>query len=528
MIPAAIWMACTGPSTPPPPPDDRAETTTAETGSTPSTPPVDDLPVGIDPLDDLSGLAGLACASGMSCAPEEAGWLGDTCCAFGDAMEDRYHDPTFPEGVDIEASGRVVVGCSGFGAFVGDALPDGTIVSEKADMKRCQRAAIGRRAADGSRLVVLANHGDTFSNPELVVVRRSRTNTLENVERLAEKGVLYEGLALFDGTLWVAAHAGGVRVYAMAEDGTLTWLRTLGGFDNAAKLAVEGTLAYVSDNQTVRILDASDPAKPSIVGSVAVGGLVRDVVADATHVFVALGVGGVEVLRREGAGLVPQTHLDGDGSVQAVDLTSEHVALASWDHLALLERDGLERIGGIKLKAQFEETYAVAFGDDFLFALEWYGAHTVQINQGFVAPELAADAELVAFDGRYEGSTTLGLHNRGPLNALVGSVVASQPHFGGAAKVQRLLPGERGLVRVTYAGPPVPKDPLDTHLSVFSNDPSPTESPLDVVLVANHNKLLLDVGDTLTEDFAFLDPTGAGDLDNLRGQVTVLAYFALF
>ena len=34
--------------------------------------------------------------------------------------------------------------------------------------------------------------------------------------------------------------------------------------------------------------------------------------------------------------------------------------------------------------------------------------------------------------------------------------------------------------------------------------------------------------DQLTRAFGFLDPSGAGDIDNLRGKVTVLAYFALF
>ena len=39
---------------------------------------------------------------------------------------------------------------------------------------------------------------------------------------------------------------------------------------------------------------------------------------------------------------------------------------------------------------------------------------------------------------------------------------------------------------------------------------------------------LVDVGDKLTDAWAFLDPSGAGQLSGLEGKVIVLAYFALF
>ena len=61
-----------------------------------------------------------------------------------------------------------------------------------------------------------------------------------------------------------------------------------------------------------------------------------------------------------------------------------------------------------------------------------------------------------------------------------------------------------------------PPDRWRIRLSTLSEDPETLPGSAFVV-----------AGDHL-HAFAFLDPTGAGQLDNLRGHVLVLSYFALF
>ena len=528
---ASVLVGCasapdtTGPST--------ADTTTADTGTESPGTGVPLRPEGVDPLDDLAGLAGLSCAQQRQCAPGGSPLLGSTCCTFGDPLVSVWQDDQVIEGTDIELRGGVVALCQGVGAYFGTLSDDGSIVdaSQPADIPRCQRAAIGERREDGSRDIYLAHHGgDTIlETPTLFHVRRASNGDVEVRGRLTEPGVMYEGLALVRDHLWVAAHGGGLRSYAIGSDGAPTLVRTVGGFDNALKIAVNGAQAYVTDTRSVHLFDATSPGLPVRVGTVPLAALPRDIVADDEHVMVALGSAGLQVLRPEGGTWIAEPPLEVDGSVQAVAMGADHVALAAWDHVALLERDGLDRLGGIKLEDSFEQTWALALDVDTIVGVEFWGIETIRIRPGHVAPELAADAELLAFDEAERGERAFFLHNRGPLGAMLGEgTVGGEVEATGAFTVTfdapRLAPGARTLARVAFV-PPVA--PGDVDLSVWSNDPSPRESPLRVPM-STFSLAGLDVGDTLTEDFAFLDPTGAGSLDNLRGHVTVLAYFALF
>ena len=75
-----------------------------------------------------------------------------------------------------------------------------------------------------------------------------------------------------------------------------------------------------------------------------------------------------------------------------------------------------------------------------------------------------------------------------------------------------------------------PRDPsfqLRESLTIHTNDPDAHQSPLELFLVSEVSDLI-DEGDLLDQNFAFLDPTGQNQLENLRGKVLVLAYFALF
>jgi len=528
----SLLLGCTSaeptpPERSPPPPPDTASTTSLPTTDTAATTSIPPRPTGIDPADDLAGLEGLACASMSQCAPADEPWLGETCCAYGDPLVPLSREFAFVEAVDIEARDDLVAVCTGFGGFVARVQPDGRLEPQHTPgIPRCQRAAIGPEE-DGARLVYFAHHGDTVEpTPTLWIVRVEEEGPGDIVDELREVGVLFEGLAVFDDHLWIATHADGVRVYELDELGRPIWIRSVRPFDNAQKIAVRGDFAYVTDQRRIQVLDASDPSAPVALGGVVTSGAPRDVAVDATHVFVALGADGVEVFRRDGSALIRERRLDLDGSAQAVEVHGDYVAIANWDHLALLERDGLDRVGGIRLKQQFEQTWGVAMTDDFVFAAEWFATHTLAIRPGFVAPELASETELLTFTAGQPDSRTVWFTNRGPLNALLGEVQSDHPAFEASLTETRVRPGDRAAVIVSYD--PGGGDPPDRpRLALWSNDPSDTESPLPLALFAADTELL-DVGDRLTEDFAFLDPTGQGELANLEGKVTLLEYFALF
>jgi len=88
------------------------------------------------------------------------------------------------------------------------------------------------------------------------------------------------------------------------------------------------------------------------------------------------------------------------------------------------------------------------------------------------------------------------------------------------------VPPKQGRAFEVAFTPPAPESGQGS-LILHSDDPDSTQSPMSVLLVARDSPGL-DVGDTLTEEFAFLDPAGSPDLSGLEGHVVVLAYFALF
>ncbi|MBW2736998.1 MAG: hypothetical protein JRH20_31835 [Deltaproteobacteria bacterium] len=65
-------------------------------------------------------------------------------------------------------------------------------------------------------------------------------------------------------------------------------------------------------------------------------------------------------------------------------------------------------------------------------------------------------------------------------------------------------------------------------LRLSSDDADATRRELAFTVLVEDSSSRIGEGDTLTDAFGFLDPTGAGQVSALRGKVTVLAYFALF
>ncbi|MBX2801794.1 MAG: hypothetical protein KTR31_29210 [Myxococcales bacterium] len=481
----------------------------------------------VDPLDDFSGLEGLSCARMESCAPRPSVWLGETCCAWGPPITVEHTYDDFDEGVHVDADGDVVAMCTGQGGLAGAVDEMGALDPFPATVPRCQETLVGPEQPDGTRVVYYAHHGDSLDpRPRLWAMQRAPEGKLTPLDDLGESNMLYEGMALAeDGTLWVGVHNNGLRSYALQGDGTFRFYGALGGFDNASKVAIHGDVAFVLDLDRVVAVDVSDREEPVWLSDVPTEGQPRDVVADDEHVLVALGVGGVQVFERGEAGaLSPLRVIDVGGSAQTLDMDERVVGVAAWDHLALFERRGFARIGGLRLLGSFEQSWGIALGSDYAFGMEWNGLTTLALHPGQVLPEVSVDKELLAFTPDGPGQAVLRLRNRGPLNALIHELVSNDEALSLSSDRTRVLPGGAATVQVSFA-PPLDDEQLSPAVGIVTNDPDRREDPL-IVPVSVRDTEGIDVGDRLPDDFAFLDP--GGDLENLEGQVMMLAYFALF
>lgn len=479
----------------------------------------------VDPEDDLAGLEALPCSAGAQCA-DGGEFLGDTCCAFGDATQ-TVGFTDFIELVDVETDGEIVVGCTGFGARSGrlSELPD--LALRSVGIPRCQRIGLGPELADGTKIAWFAHHGDGWvTTPHLWTAQLLPDGTWIELDDIADPSLLFEGIAHHPaGWLYVATHASGVQIYSTDPRGVPTWSSVLDGFDNAVKIDIEGDTAYVIDEDRVHVLDLADPSAPVRVAEVPTAGKPRDVEAFEGRVYVALGGDGLDAFDIVPGGLELVAHVDGDGSAQAVAAGEDIVTVSQWTHVDVLDRDTLQRLATERVTPRFEEDLGIAQFGRTVFVAEWYGLHTFVHRPGYVAPDIWVTEELFAFSSDVFEQRPFTLRNRGPLNLLLGGIETTDSAFSVDVPSLRLAPGEQIQVELSYS--PI-SGGAQGSLLIHSNDPDETQNPLSFPLVATSQDSRIDVGEPLNESFGFLDPTGADDLSNLDGTIQVLAYFALF
>lgn len=480
--------------------------------------------VELPPAGECAGVACLPCAKGNKCA-DGAAHIDGTCCAEGDALVHLAEGPG-SEVVDLESNGTYALMCGGFGAAVSN-VSDPTQPSYLgAVSERCQRAAFGGAPAGGGRNFYVAHHGDSWvPSPFLATYRVDGLDTLQ-VDHQTEPGVLYEGLAWQDGYLYVAAHGDGLRVYQTSEDGTPSFLTALGGFGNAWKIATVGNTAYVADNTLgLVVVDITTPASPSIVDTLKTSGQPRDVDHDDTYVYVALGGGGVDVF--DAATNTPVVNIETLGSAQAVAADNGALAVAGWNHVATYDTDTWLLTGTEKLLSypEFEQDLGVAMAGDIVYVGEWEGLHLLRHRQGYVAPDLWIDEQMYQFPPQQPAARAVVMRNVGRRTLEISDVSVSDPAFTVSDTSLSIAAGAANYIEVGYQ-PPAPTASKNL-LQLVTNDPDPQHANYSAGLLTA-STTALDVGDTISDAFGFLDPSGANQLSGLEGHVVVIAYFALF
>jgi len=399
-------------------------------------------------------------------------------------------------------------------------------------LDRCQRVGIGPVLADGTRVVYFAHHGDTWvPTPLLATYHVTPATELVQQDIIQETDTLFEGMTWRDNILYVAVHGGGLRIYPTPGSGVPTVYETLGGFENAWKIALLGDHGYVADGEGgLKVIDVSEPAAPTMVGAIPTPALARDVDADGQRVFVAFGGGGIgiyDVSAPAAPSLI--TLLDGMGSVQAVSADDGLLAVAAWSHLALYDTATLQLLGTeqIKLFPQLNQVFGVALHNGIAHVAEWEGMHFVQYAPGQVGPDLWITDELINFGKSKTKTQGVLVRNRGLLPLSVSSITALPANAYAVDPTSlEVEPGGVALLEVSA----VPDGPVvDGNLSLSTNDPDSGQSPFEMHLINGGGDFnTLAVGDSITDAFGFLDPSGAGQVSALSGHVVVLAYFALF
>ncbi|MBW2736997.1 MAG: hypothetical protein JRH20_31830, partial [Deltaproteobacteria bacterium] len=143
----------------------------------------------------------------------------------------------------------------------------------------------------------------------------------------------------------------------------------------------------------------------------------RDVTAQGTRVYVAMGGAGVDVFDVSDP-RAPQrvATIAGRGSAQAVDVQGDLLAIANWNHVALHQSQSLARLAIERTRVAFEQNLGVALHGSTAFVGEWEGLHVLGYQPGYVGPTLWIDEELFALDPQTPSRAVL-VHNEGVLAA---------------------------------------------------------------------------------------------------------------
>lgn len=467
----------------------------------------------------------LPCGNGLKCAAQGP-FFGDTCCAEGDSI--RYlTGASGSEVVDNEAGAGLAIGCGGFGATFNDVTDpeQPQIIGQWAS--RCQHIEIGPEAADGATIVWLAHHGDTWvPGPALWTVHVDLDEgSVTEVDYLEDPNTLFEGVRHRDGVLYVAAHGGGLRMYTLDGAGVPSFSSALGGFENASRIEIFGRRAYVADGTGgVHILDLDAPLSPERASVFQPVGVVRDIALHGDLLYAAKGGDGVDVFDVAGTEAQLVDHVDTFGTAQSVDVDNDVLAVAAWSHLALYDRESLVLVGTEHTRATsgFEQDTSVSIAEGTIWVGEWEGLHGVRYQPGYIAPDLWIEEELVSFPAGEQDDVAIAVRNRGYLDLDISNIDAGMGPFTVDPSWMRVDARSANAFEILYSPDGTSATPL---MQLTSNDAD--DDPFSVPLVAEFSDRI-DVGDEIGEEFGFLDPSGQNNVENLRGHVVVLAYFALF
>jgi peroxiredoxin len=392
--------------------------------------------------------------------------------------------------------------------------------------------------------IVYTTHRGNIRNPAFLTAW-DITNRAAPVQLpvLQEPGVSYEGVDVANGNIFVGLHEKGLGVYRRGAGNSISRIGAAQGFSNAWGIAARGDTVFVADGVGgLATVDASDPARPRILGRVETGGQARGVVVEGNIAYVASGSAGLVVVdvsnlskpRIVGNAAMPGTAL-------RVDYSQGRVFVAAWNDARVYDvtqpREprfiGAARVTRPLDRAEEDRPEATsrilgiaAKGND-VFVGNWHVLYSFRLHSDRRAPSLRLPetASLLDFGPVEMGKSktvSLSVMNQGTAPLKLSNVYMSTGAFR-VTVPERVIPQSGSTdLQLTYS--PSKSGGETGYLIIESDDP---ETPLRKAYVAG-NRPGLGMGSALPETKGVLLDGSAWSSSEARGKVLLLTYFATF
>ena len=392
--------------------------------------------------------------------------------------------------------------------------------------------------------IVYTTHRGNIRNPAFLtawdITDRQKPVQLPVVQ---EPGVSYEGVDVANGHVYVALHEKGLGVYERDGARAISRVATLTGFTNAWGVRAVGNRVFVADGVGgLAIVDASDPARPEILGRVATGGQARGVAVDGNTAYVAAGSAGlvvVDVSDPARPSVIGSTEVP--GTALRLDYSSGRVFVAAWNDARVYDVStpaAPRFIGAVRLTrdlnvpeddrpAATSRILGVAARDRDVFIGNWHQLYSYRLYPERRAPNLRLPeaAGLIDFGPVAAGTSrtmALPITNQGTAPLTVFNANVAGDAFGVTPKQATIAPGDTLRLELTYQ--PGGTARQDGYLQILSDDPS---APLRTAFLVG-NMPGLGVNMPLPETTGVLLDGNSWSSSQAAGQVLLLNFFATF
>ena len=392
--------------------------------------------------------------------------------------------------------------------------------------------------------IVYTTHRGNIRNPAFLtawdITNRQTPTQLPVVQ---EPGVSYEGVDVANGNIYVGLHEKGLGVYRRDASNKIARIGIASGFSNAWGVSARGNSVSVADGVGgLVVVNATDPAKPRIVGRVETGGQSRGVVVNGDIAYVASGSAGLVVVnvsdlskpRIVGKAAMPGTAL-------RVDYSEGRVFVAAWNDARVYDvtRPQAPRfIGAARVTRDLGDAdegrpevtsriLGVAARGNDVFVGNWHVLHSFRLYPDRLAPNmrLPETSSLLDFGPVEIGKSKtiwFPVTNQGTAPLSVLSVSTSSDAFRVTARDKVIPPGDSTELSLTYT--PTKSGREDSYLQIETNDPV---APARKALVVG-NRPGLGVGSMLPETTGMLLDGTSWSSAQANGKVLLLTYFATF
>jgi len=333
---------------------------------------------------------------------------------------------------------------------------------------------------------------------------------------LAQDGYVPGGVALTADHVLIGTTGDGLEV---RDRQGLELIGSVAGLTNVVDVANDGqTVVAVDRDAGLAVIDMSEPAAPTVLGSVALPGSPQGVALQDGIAYVAASgsLAVVDVRTPESPALLADVLTDGVAT--RVDVDGDFVALANWFDTRVYDvaDPGTPRLVAVE-EAQ-DSAMAVAIEGDVVYVGDWDWLRTYRIDASVGAPDVSGPAGVSVSGGAGSLDGSFRLDNVGdrPLIATLScddTAVAITP--------QLTVDAHDGATVDVHVESPS-SDPWTATCTVASNDP---DEPTKEVLV-DVNPEGLEVGDP-APDWTLPDLAGVShSLSAQQGNVVMITLFS--